>query len=662
MTREEKKLYIIEHATENFQRDRSGRGYICPICGSGSGNKGTGITTRDGKHFTCWAGCFRNADIFDIIGLENGIAEDDFNGKLEAACNVFGIAIDNTNASRSTNKFTFTGKKDKDATERKPAPAEHQRTEQDYTDFLLQEHKRINDTEYHRGLSEETLNRFGVGFAARWTHPAHPNATPSPRLIIPTSKHSYVARYAADEVPDGQIRYIKVGATELFNAECLQESEKPVWIVEGEIDAMSVIEAGGEAVGLGSTSNADKFLRYLEAHRIKPKMPLIIALDNESGKVQQSSAEEATQKLQTGLQRLNISFYRSNPYMTYKDANEALNADRAAFGAAIAAEETRATEQADEEHNAEKEEYLKTSAAHYLQGFIDGIAESVNTPAIPTGFSKLDKLLDGGLYEGLYIIGAISSLGKSTLILQIADQIAQTGQDVLIFALEMSRNELISKSLSRLTIIGAENLDGYSTVNAKTARDITSGANYETYSQKEIDLIKLAITEYSLFSEHVYITEGIGNIGTDEVRKGVEKHTRLTGKAPVVIIDYLQILAPADPRLTDKQATDRAVMELKRVSRDFKTPVIGISSLNRKNYNVEISMEAFKESGAIEYSSDVLIGLQFEGAGKDGFDLGAAKKRTPRQIELCILKNRNGETEHKVNFKYYQHYNYFKED
>ena len=89
----------------------------------------------------------------------------------------------------------------------------------------------------------------------------------------------------------------------------------------------------------------------------------------------------------------------------------------------------------------------------------------------------------------------------------------------------------------------------------------------------------------------------------------------MKGNAPVVVIDYLQILAPHNDRATDKQNTDKAVMELKRISRDYKTAVIGISSLNRQSYDEPISMKAFKESGAVEYSSDVLIGLQLEGVG-----------------------------------------------
>jgi replicative DNA helicase len=72
-------------------------------------------------------------------------------------------------------------------------------------------------------------------------------------------------------------------------------------------------------------------------------------------------------------------------------------------------------------------------------------------------------------------------------------------------------------------------------------------------------------------------------------------------------------------------------------------------------------MEAFKESGAIEYSSDVLIGLQLKGAGEKNFDANEAKRKDPREIELVILKNRNGRTGGKIIFNYYPLFNYFRE-
>src|SRR5699024_976856 len=84
-----------------------------------------------------------------------------------------------------------------------------------------------------------------------------------------------------------------------------------------------------------------------------------------------------------------------------------------------------------------------------ILGFLERIDRSVNEPPIPTGFKQLDEILDGGIREGLHVLGAISSLGKTTLAMQIADQIAQYGEDVLIFSLETGTNELIAKSVSR---------------------------------------------------------------------------------------------------------------------------------------------------------------------------------------------------------------------
>ena len=127
----------------------------------------------------------------------------------------------------------------------------------------------------------------------------------------------------------------------------------------------------------------------------------------------------------------------------------------------------------------------------------------------------------------------------------------------------------------------------------------------------------------------------------------------------------MQIVAPyIDPErpnrvLTDKQSIDKSVLELKRISRDFKLPVICISSFNRQSYKDEVSMAAFKESGALEYGADVLLGMQLEGVGREDFDEEEAKRQQPRKIELKILKNRNGETGGIVRFDYWTAYNLF---
>lgn len=618
--------------------------YVCPLCGSGTGSHSTGAfsITKEGTSWKCFS-CNEGGDIFDLIGKVENIS--DHSEQLKRAGELFGITID---SYRATAQEDFKMYQKQAKSEQYTHNSIHTT---DYTQFFLQANKDIEKTNYHRGLSIDTLNRFKIGYVENWRHPKAPNAPASPRLIIPTSKESYLARDTRERIPAEQKPYSKskVGSIHIFNAKALQTATKPIFIVEGELDALSIIEVGGEAVALGTTTKVKSLLELLKTK--KPEQPLILALDNDE------AGEKAYKELQEGLQELNIISYRLNPAGEYKDANEALQGNREALRQAV--EEAEHIQ--DEAEQAQKEAYLNTSTAHFLQSFIDGISDSVNTPYIPTGFSGLDAVLDGGLYEGLYIVGAISSLGKTTLITQIADQIAQAGQDVLIFSLEMARAEIMAKSISRHTLQQVLN-NGGDIRNAKTTRGITTGKRYANYSKTETDLIKEAINAYSQYAEHIYISEGIGDIGAEQIRETVKQHSLFTGNTPVVVIDYLQILAPYSERATDKQNTDKAVMELKRISRDYKTPVIGISSFNRANYSVGVTMEAFKESGAIEYSSDVLIGLQLKGAGEKGFDANEAKKKSPREIELVILKNRNGSTGDKLGYKYYPLFNYFEEE
>jgi replicative DNA helicase len=323
-------------------------------------------------------------------------------------------------------------------------------------------------------------------------------------------------------------------------------------------------------------------------------------------------------------------------------------------------------EAARQEAESVKLKHFETATAYHINALMGEIAASANTPAISTGFNLLDEALDGGLYEGLYIIGAISSLGKTTFVLQVADQIAQRGYDVLMFSLEMSRYELMAKSISRLTL---ENCGGKSD-NAKTVRGILAGSRRKNYSSEEKELINKSISDYAEYSEYIYIHEGMGDIGVGEIRQEVQKHISFTGNTPVVIIDYLQILT-SEARGTDKQNTDKSVLELKRLSRDKKIPVIAISSFNRDNYNAPVNLASFKESGAIEYSSDVLLGLQL--AGMDELSQSDSKRTEttklieekksadPRKAQLKILKNRTGKIGESLYYDYYSMFNSFRE-
>lgn len=612
--------------------------------------------------------CGESYDVFDLIGMDYGIT--DKGEQFKKAYELFGIRVD---GSRQTAKEDFpTMPRQNNA---KTGQDTHTHTDvYTHTDRMQYYEAckgRLPDTRYpdERGLSREVLERHMVGYDPAFsTRSADGEIVSWQAVIIPTGRESFTARNT-DPTAGTKDRYRKRGAAQIFGYKSLYSAASPVFVVEGEIDAMSIETAGGAAVGLGSYDNVPLLIRLLEGKQ--PSQPLVIAFDNEQDDGKAARVKEAEAKLAEGLERLGITFYRMNPYGEYKDANEALVKDRDAFAAEI----KRADALEDQAEQEAREAYLATSAGAHLQDFLNGITESANTDAIPTGFPLLDGVLDGGLYEGLVTVGAISSLGKTTLIQQVADQVAASGHDVLMFSLEMSRTQLMSKSISRHTIQIAR-AKGMDSRNAKTSRGITTGKRYANYSRSELELIQEAIEAYQKYADRIYIQEGIGDYTTDRIRETVEKHILLTGgkwitdgverrlsggNRPLVIVDYLQIIAPHNDRATDKQVVDHAVLELKRISRDYKIPVIAISSFNRGGYKIEATFEQLKESGAIEYSSDIVLALQLKGAGEKNFDPTAAKKKDPREVELVVLKNRDAAVGGKVAFNYYPMFNLFDE-
>ena len=141
-------------------------------------------------------------------------------------------------------------------------------------------------------------------------------------------------------------------------------------------------------------------------------------------------------------------------------------------------------------------------------------------------------------------------------------------------------------------------------------------------------------------------------------------------KAPVIVLDYLQIVPINGKETTAKQAIDEIVRKLKNFQRETGTTFIVISSFNRANYSQQVAFESFKESGNIEYSADVVWGLQLYATRelKDGIGISSgnrekiskAKEANSRQVELKCLKNRQGRN-YSCFFEYYPAVDTFEE-
>ena len=351
---------------------------------------------------------------------------------------------------------------------------------------------------------------------------------------------------------------------------------------------------------------------------------------------------------------------------------------------------------------AANEQYIqRTNNLDSLNNLIkaaDDYRQGIRKEVWATGFSNLDAALDGGLHGSqLVCIGAISSLGKTSFVLQAATQMAEQGRDVLIFSLEMSRDELNAKTVSRYSHIltHKETLSIDITQGTRTqftTRDILKG-DVDSHNPQSLDFFTRAVEMAKAVAAHTYIYVGNNDVSVDTVKEVVQRHYAATGKKPAVILDYLQILNPSEEAVKKhydvRRSTNDDITKLKVLAREFDIPVIVISAFNRASYTDPVSMSSFRESSGIEYSADVLIGLQYRGMDyKDDVYYTQGNKREKgrepeadhytrvirlfeemqstaaeggsQPIELKLLKNRNG-SRCTLWFDFTPKYNYFKE-
>lgn len=266
-----------------------------------------------------------------------------------------------------------------------------------------------------------------------------------------------------------------------------------------------------------------------------------------------------------------------------------------------------------------KEEERETLARKYYQDYkkvslinaLSDFAELTNynrqfKPYTTTGFKQVDALLNGGIYNGrLYILGAESGLGKTTFLLQIAENIARNKKPVLFYSLELSKFDLIAKCLSRATF----DLDETKAINTTT---IMNGS----YNEQQQEHLQKAVIKYGndAVLENLIIDEGrAGTITADYIRENIKMVKAIKGTAPVIFIDYLQFIAlMQDGTGKDYRIiVDTLLKDLETITREFNTPIVIISSINRASNNKNISNNSFKESGTIEFTADTTIGLEY---------------------------------------------------
>lgn len=287
--------------------------------------------------------------------------------------------------------------------------------------------------------------------------------------------------------------------------------------------------------------------------------------------------------------------------------------------------------------------------SNYLsQSYLAELEDNRTSPRLETGIVALDEALNGGLYPGLHLIGGEPGAGKTALAGQIADRIAEQGREVLFVSLEMSRFELISRSISR---IGYQEYHDRST----STNRILSGDVADEPLKKYLERYQETI------GDKLVILQGDFGLTAADIKEAAERIRTIRGQAPVIILDYLQILPGMDPRKEIRLQVDDNIVFMKRMSRDLNTPVIVIASFSR-NGRDNINMGSFKESSGIEYTADSLMALTYD-LDIIGKEPDAARKFFKSQqyypLNITLLKNRRGTKDNRINVEWEPGFNYF---
>lgn len=276
----------------------------------------------------------------------------------------------------------------------------------------------------------------------------------------------------------------------------------------------------------------------------------------------------------------------------------------------------------------------------YLTTFFNRISGDDYKP-YKTGLSFFDNLLDGGpVKKTMLLLLAAPAAGKTTLCQQIAESMSEHGKPVLYVNLEMSREQMIAKSLSARCTLAGEPM---------TTLEVMQGYRW-TPNQREA--VTNALDQYRerVAPKLDYNPDGI--TGDLEKLTGyldrIGERARAAGEpGPVVVLDYLHLLTWPGEDVAN--VIKKSMQVLKEYAINYDTVSIAISATNRdSNRAGRITMESGRDSSGIEYTGDYILSLNYyqvdQGNVKtsDNDKMAVLTGRPWRQMLLRVLKNRFG--------------------
>ena len=634
----------------------------CPNCGSGTGKDKTSAAdfVKGGFELHCLK-CDFSGDVFKIYALQNDLdAQRDFPTIVKAVDE----SLNFTEGEECNRRAIAISKVDDRQTKANLSKAYNQLKRQLPSD-------RIRLYLKNRGFNDSIIDKFAREITSdiKREFPELIKAPIGSMVVLYGNAEYFISRVFDNENKSvkGYFKLSSIAQPIFFTSALNKTTENTIFITEGELDALSIFQAEGFAASVGGGGGDSKLLEFLEKERCQGKSwKLILALDSDE------AGKEHANKLAAKLKSLGFAFSTLEMAAKCKDPNEWLQTSPETLKKAILKAKQWAGSDSirEEEKNLTQDSLVKYSAANALKQFEKNISSGRYKPT-PTGLKAFDDMLGGrlypddmlggGLYPGLYVIAAATGFGKSTFCLQVADELASRGEDVVYFSLEMSQDELIARSLSRLTYLKARNKKC-----ARTTRDILQQSiiarNDRQFIAEYNQVYSDALDAFARMADRLFYRDGSADrITITEVESFVGQLVE-SGRRPFVFIDYLQFLNTDIQNLTDKQQADRVIEALKRLSTRYGITVVAISSINRQSYSSKAGLSALKESGQIEFTGDAVLMIQpadvVDDNAKDKYE--EVLSQDERDLEVVLLKNRYGALG-KAYFKFYAKFNLFAE-
>lgn len=238
---------------------------------------------------------------------------------------------------------------------------------------------------------------------------------------------------------------------------------------------------------------------------------------------------------------------------------------------------------------------------------------------IESGFIDLDTKISGLNPADLIIVAARPAMGKTAFVLNIANFVAkQTKTPVMIFSLEMSKEQMVNRILSSESEVDAMKLRN---------ADLTSE-----------DWLKLGQASGVLSEIPLYIDDTPG-LSSTELRAKCRK-AKLEKNVGLIIIDYLQLMESKTKSPSRQQEISEISRSLKILAKELQVPVIALSQLSRateSRTDHTPMLSDLRESGAIEQDADIVMFLHRD----DYYNPDTDRKNI---ADVIIAKNRNGST------------------